>query len=97
MSRRRQQSENALFIFCLLKNTIQPLGAKDFDLNQGAKLEYYLNCVSTSMGDNDLSNHQAASPENRVFGERPDPCCSKKCTDFYNFRPVPPKSDKYLF
>jgi hypothetical protein len=39
MSRRRQQSENALFIFCLLKNTIQPLGAKDFDLNQGAKLE----------------------------------------------------------
>ena len=40
MSRRRQQSENALFIFCLLKNTIQPLGAKDFDFNQGAKLEY---------------------------------------------------------
>ncbi len=39
MSRRRQQSENALFIFCLLKNTIQPLGAKDFDLNQGAKLD----------------------------------------------------------
>ena len=39
MSRRRQQSENALFIFCLLKNTIQPLGAKGFDLNQGAKLE----------------------------------------------------------
>ena len=40
MSRRRQQSENALFIFCLLKNIIQPLGAKDFDLNQGAKLEF---------------------------------------------------------
>ena len=39
MSRRRQQSENALFIFCLLKNIIQPLGAKDFDFNQGAKLE----------------------------------------------------------
>jgi hypothetical protein len=30
MSRRRQQSENALFIFCLLKNIIQPLTAKDF-------------------------------------------------------------------
>ncbi len=42
MSRRRQQSENALFIFCLLKNTIQPLGAKDFDLNQGAKLEFII-------------------------------------------------------
>ncbi len=42
MSRRRQQSENALFLFCLLKNIIQPLGAKDFDLNQGAKLENYI-------------------------------------------------------
>ena len=39
MSRRRQQSENALFIFCLLKNIIQPLAAKDFHISQGAKLE----------------------------------------------------------
>jgi hypothetical protein len=42
MSRRHQQSENALFIFSLLKDIIQPLGAKDFDLNQGAKLELKL-------------------------------------------------------
>ena len=48
MSSRRQQSENALFIFCLLKNTIQSLGAKNFDLNQGAKLELIINCCFCS-------------------------------------------------